>query len=105
MVVTTAPLARANYARVLKMNRKRESEIKQRVLEGNCIMPGCKRTIRSRGLCELHRQQYYSEMRSKLSGKAQRQFEQTAISKGLILARGDQSRIIRSQRNAFSDID
>ena len=85
-------LASQYLMRSLAMNRKKVAGLRERVEAGKCIIEGCDLPLRSRGLCQKHKQQYYQELR-KLPGDTERlQFKEDCVRDGLILPSGEQAK-------------
>lgn len=90
-------LAKKYLMRALSMEIKRkpdvQSKIEERVKRGICILDGCTRDIRARGLCDRHRQLFYLRMRQKPTDEDRLEYEETARRLGRILADGEQRSI------------
>ena len=74
----------------LTMKRKNLQRLEQRVRDGLCLAEGCEEKCVSRGLCDAHRQEWYTDLRSYDTEEKRMQFEENSIREGLILASGEQ---------------
>lgn len=70
---------------------KREA-VHERVRKGLCLIGGCDRAEHSRGLCEMHFQQFYRTLVTK-SDEERLEFEAEMIKEGMVLASGEKRRI------------
>lgn len=95
-------VARKYLVEVLSMaSKKIKKSVVQRVKSGLCLIPGCDGKIQGRGLCSVHRDKFYNEMR-KIEGKeAQIEFEANCISEGLVLPAREQLSIMKQADNPF----
>jgi hypothetical protein len=84
-------LAQQFLMQALAMKRKNIGKLRQRVENGCCIIDDCKSAPVSRGLCDKHRQRFYTLLRSQDGDAAKIQFEQNCIREGLILPDGEQA--------------
>lgn len=82
--------ARQYLMRSLAIRRKNVQKLEDRVRSGLCIIEGCTCQVKSRGLCDKHRQKFYLEMRKLSSDEERIQFEENCIREGLILPSGEQ---------------
>lgn len=76
--------------RSLSIRRKNVAKLEERVKAGLCIIDGCTCAVKSRGLCDKHRQKFYIEMRKLGSDELRIQFEENCVREGLILPAGEQ---------------
>lgn len=97
-------LAELLLMRALKPTKSRAKEQTEAVLADRCILPDCTSQVRSRGLCERHRQMWYAEFRSRPTVDERVAFEASCIREGLILASGQQEQILRARRNPFAHV-
>lgn len=82
--------ARQYLMRSLAIRRKNVEKLQERVRSGLCIIDGCTCPVKSRGLCDKHRQKFYLEMRKHGSDEERCQFEENCVRQGLILPAGEQ---------------
>jgi hypothetical protein len=82
--------ARLYLMRSLAMKRKNVAKLEERVRAGKCILDACDGKVQSRGLCDKHRQRWYTEFRNQPSQEDRIRFEERSIQLGLILPSGEQ---------------
>lgn len=90
--------------RALSLTRKRQNEISEKLEKGQCIIDGCTRPPRSRGLCSNCRQLYYYEVRHKRTEEDALKYEEECIAQGLILHPGEARLFTRRRTNPFARV-
>lgn len=80
----------------LKAKRNHSSRIKERGDQGLCIIDGCKRPMKQRGLCESHGNLFYGRLRALKSDEERIDFEDSCIREGLVLPNGEQRKLRRT---------
>ncbi len=79
----------------LSMKRTRNRGAEKRAASGICVIDGCGKTVRRRGLCETHANQFYHLLSSQPSAEARIKFEEEQIELGNVLPVGHQRRLRR----------
>ncbi|MDM4015808.1 hypothetical protein [Roseiconus lacunae] len=87
----------------IAMSRSNTDKIKAKVKSNQCIIDGCSRKLRSRGLCEKCYQSYRQQMRE-LSPTEQIEFERSAIEQGLVLDNGEMGKWKKQATNRFANL-
>lgn len=90
--------------RALSVMRKSTKKLKSRVVKGKCICPGCDRPLKSRGLCEVHRQEFYAKKYALPTPEQRDEYEASAIMHGIILRKYEQQQWIREASSPFAKL-
>ncbi len=94
-------LAKKYLIEALSMSNKIKKSVRERVKSGKCLICNCDQPIEGRGLCRVHRNQFYNQLRSIQSKEQQLEFEANCIRDGLILPAGKQIGIKKEDGNPF----
>ena len=87
----------------IDMDPQKEQHIEDRLSRRKCITPDCDSTVKSRGLCDACLSQFKTVRQSKPVGKPRDDWEQKAITAGMVLASGQQRRLSPSD-NPFAHV-
>lgn len=80
----------------LSAKRQHVKRIEQAVSDGQCIYPGCCKSLKTRGLCQRHYTEFKRKYDSQDDDAARLHFEQAAISEGIVLPSGKQRSMTKS---------
>jgi hypothetical protein len=96
-------IARELLIEALSMSKVKVSKrVRERVIQGLCLIPGCECHAVGRGVCEVHKNGYYKCLSKFTTSADKLEFEQANIRKGLILPVGAQRSIKKQNESPFA---